>query len=119
MYWVLAGTATLGGVAIFFCVPRDRRDSTVDRRVDWVGAATITVSLICFLFALAQGEVAPQGWKTPCKPFEFETHLPRRDLPTLTRHNRASRPLHLWYRWLHPLGVLPRSGNRFPAIDAP
>ncbi|KZT51676.1 MFS general substrate transporter [Calocera cornea HHB12733] len=36
-----------------------------DKRVDWLGAFCITASLIFLMFCLGQGEVAPQGWKTP------------------------------------------------------
>jgi len=36
-----------------------------DKRVDWLGAFFITSSLIFFVFCLGQGEIAPEGWKTP------------------------------------------------------
>lgn len=67
MFWVLAGMTALSALAVFFVVPQDRRDPHADRRVDWTGAAIITVSLVFLLFVLAQGEVAPDGWKTGCK----------------------------------------------------
>ena len=57
----------LSGIAIFLVVPHDIRNPDVDRRVDWVGAAIVTTSLVFLLFVLAQGEVAPQGWKTGCE----------------------------------------------------
>lgn len=71
MFFVFAGLAVLAGLAVFFAVPRDKFDSTADRRVDWLGAAMITVSLVMLLFALAQGEVASNGWSTPCEHSSF------------------------------------------------
>ncbi|KAG8856950.1 hypothetical protein FRB96_006213 [Tulasnella sp. 330] len=65
MFFVFAGLAVLAGLAVFFAVPRDKFDDRTDRRVDWLGAAMITVSLVMLLFALAQGEVAANGWGTP------------------------------------------------------
>jgi hypothetical protein len=37
-----------------------------DRRVDWFGAFLVTAGLVLVVFVLAQGESAPQQWKTPC-----------------------------------------------------
>ncbi|KAG8904217.1 hypothetical protein FRB99_002081 [Tulasnella sp. 403] len=64
IFFVLAGISTLAAVAVFLTVPRDVRDPGADKRVDWVGAGLITSSLVLLLFCLAQGEVAPNGWKT-------------------------------------------------------
>ena len=36
----------------------------MDRRVDWVGAALVTVGFVFITFALGEGSVAPAGWKT-------------------------------------------------------
>lgn len=36
-----------------------------DRRIDWIGAAIITIGLVLFQFSISDGESAPQGWKTP------------------------------------------------------
>lgn len=38
-----------------------------DKRVDWVGAALVTVGLILMMFAISDGETAPNGWATGCK----------------------------------------------------
>ncbi|KAG8949635.1 hypothetical protein FRC04_008381 [Tulasnella sp. 424] len=64
MFFILCGMAALAGLAVFLVVPRDVRSSTRDKRVDWIGAALITVSLVLLLFVLAQGEVASNQWKT-------------------------------------------------------
>lgn len=39
----------------------------MDRRIDWLGAALITVGLIFLQFVISDGQTAPQGWKTSCK----------------------------------------------------
>ena len=36
------------------------------RRVDWIGAALVTSGLVLITFVLGQGELAPDGWRTPC-----------------------------------------------------
>ncbi|KII86695.1 hypothetical protein PLICRDRAFT_55610 [Plicaturopsis crispa FD-325 SS-3] len=36
----------------------------IDRRVDWIGAALITIGLVLIVFVLSDGEVAPNGWAT-------------------------------------------------------
>jgi len=45
---------------------RDNVDYDVDRRVDWIGATLVTVGLVLIVFVLGQGEIASQGWRTPC-----------------------------------------------------
>jgi hypothetical protein len=42
-------------------------DVTSTEAVDWIGASLITVGLVLIVFVLGQGQIAPQGWKTPCK----------------------------------------------------
>jgi hypothetical protein len=42
-------------------------DVTSTEAVDWIGASLITVGLVLVVLVLGQGEIAPQGWKTPCK----------------------------------------------------
>lgn len=67
MFFVLVGMTLIAAAAVFLIVPKDRRDKDVDRRVDWIGAALVTASLVCLLFVLAQGEVASNGWATGCE----------------------------------------------------
>lgn len=44
-------------------------DITSTEAVDWIGASLVTIGLVLIVLVLGQGEVAPQGWKTPCKNF--------------------------------------------------
>ena len=37
------------------------------KRVDWIGTLLVTIGLVLIVFVLGQGEIAPQGWKTPCE----------------------------------------------------
>jgi len=64
---MLAGFNLLCFTGAFFTVDKDLPSQEADQRVDWLGAFLITVGLILVVFVLSQGEIAPQGWKTPCK----------------------------------------------------
>ncbi|OCF35415.1 efflux protein [Kwoniella heveanensis BCC8398] len=61
--FMLAGLAFAIIVAAFFVIPSDVAHSE-DKRVDWLGAALVTVGLILLQFVISAGETAPQGWKT-------------------------------------------------------
>lgn len=37
------------------------------RRIDWLGAFLVTAGLVLILFVLAEGSIAPQGWRTNCE----------------------------------------------------
>jgi len=37
-----------------------------DQRVDWLGGFLITTGLVLVVYVLSDGEVAPEGWATPC-----------------------------------------------------
>ncbi|KAG6901627.1 hypothetical protein C0995_009795 [Termitomyces sp. Mi166 len=52
----------IGGIISF---DPDLPPQEKDRRVDWPGVFTITAGLVLIIFVLGQGEIAPQGWKTP------------------------------------------------------
>ena len=39
----------------------------LDKRVDWIGAVLAVPGVVFIMFALGQGGLAPQEWKTPCK----------------------------------------------------
>ncbi|KAH7884855.1 major facilitator superfamily domain-containing protein [Phlebopus sp. FC_14] len=58
----LAALCLLGGLVSF---DADNVSSEMDRRVDWIGATLVTSGLVLIVFVLGQGEIAPQGWKTP------------------------------------------------------
>jgi MFS family permease len=60
---VAALTATLGLLAI----DKDTHhlDPSLDRRVDWIGAALVTAGLVLLTFALGDGETAkPHQWRS-------------------------------------------------------
>ncbi|ADV20469.1 efflux protein [Cryptococcus gattii Ru294] len=61
--YCIAGLAFAVSICAFFVVPNDGSHSS-DRRVDWIGAALVTVGLIFLLFSISDGENAPNGWKT-------------------------------------------------------
>jgi hypothetical protein len=64
--WILASLAFAIAIVAFFVIPTDVVQTT-DRRVDWVGAALVTVGLVFVQFVISDGETAPQGWKTSCE----------------------------------------------------
>ncbi len=66
--WVTASVAIANVVAAFFIFPPDIA-TTADRRVDWIGAALVTVGLILLQYTISSAEGAPDGWKTSCKSF--------------------------------------------------
>lgn len=47
-------------------IDADAPSAERDRRVDWAGAALVTAALVLITFVLAQGALAPRGWRTPC-----------------------------------------------------
>jgi predicted MFS family arabinose efflux permease len=67
--WILAILAAMVTVAGHFVIPMPKhRTEPMDLKnsVDWVGGATITVSILVLLFALTEGNVV--GWATPWIP---------------------------------------------------
>ena len=46
---------------------RDLPNGELDKRVDWIGAVLTVPGVVFIMFALGQGGLAPQEWKTPCK----------------------------------------------------
>ena len=65
--WTIAALAAgIAAIAIIW-TPKDKITQTVtDKRVDWVGAALVTVGMILMMFAISDGETAPRGWGTGC-----------------------------------------------------
>ncbi|KAK8869878.1 hypothetical protein IAR55_000446 [Kwoniella newhampshirensis] len=61
--FTMAGLAFAITVTAWFVVPRDP-SITNDRRVDWLGAALVTVGLVFLQFVISDGESAPNRWKT-------------------------------------------------------
>lgn len=106
MFFILCGMTALAGLAVFYVVPKDVRSKNRDKRVDWVGAAVITTSLVLLLFVLAQGEVASNQWKTGCEIL----HAWRLYLLLIFCSHRHHRPPYRVYprdRLLYRLGALP------------
>jgi hypothetical protein len=56
----LAGVVLLGGLA---AIDPDVRDPTIDKRVDWIGAALVTIGLAFVIFSL--GDAPKAGWSSP------------------------------------------------------
>ncbi|KAG5636878.1 hypothetical protein H0H81_006540 [Sphagnurus paluster] len=52
----------IGGLISF---DPDQPSTEPDKRVDWIGAFLVTAGLVLIVFVLGQGEIAPEGWKTP------------------------------------------------------
>jgi len=46
-----------------------------DQRVDWLGGFLITTGLVLIVYVLSDGEVAPDGWATPCT--QLQDFVPR------------------------------------------
>ncbi|GAA5860818.1 hypothetical protein JCM8547_003859 [Rhodosporidiobolus lusitaniae] len=67
VFYVLAGLGFLVALSAFFLVPKDH-EKDKNLTVDWVGGALVTSAVTLLTFALADGEGAPNGWKTPYIP---------------------------------------------------
>ncbi|KAF8621310.1 hypothetical protein AX15_007905 [Amanita polypyramis BW_CC] len=65
IFYLGAGFSTLAFFMGLFSLDRDLPSTEPDRRVDWIGAALVTIGLVMITFVLGQGESAPQKWKTP------------------------------------------------------
>lgn len=69
IFFFLAGLSTLSFCIGYLSMDPDSNfvSGKLDKRVDWVGAALVTAGLVCIMFVLGQGELAPQKWTTPCE----------------------------------------------------
>ncbi|OSX59715.1 hypothetical protein POSPLADRAFT_1149470 [Postia placenta MAD-698-R-SB12] len=63
-FYFLAVMSALCFVGGLVCFDKDLPSSEEDRRVDWLGAFLVTAGLVLVVFALSDGSVAPNGWKT-------------------------------------------------------
>ncbi|GAA5856953.1 hypothetical protein JCM9279_005028 [Rhodotorula babjevae] len=67
IFHVSAGIGALIGASALWLVPADRaKDKSLT--VDWLGGLLITSAVVLLTFSLADGEGAPDGWKTPYIP---------------------------------------------------
>ncbi|KLO14349.1 MFS general substrate transporter [Schizopora paradoxa] len=66
-YFLTAGLAVPVFIGGLFTIDWDvaSTETADQKRVDWLGAILVTSSLVLIQFVLAQGELAPKGWKTP------------------------------------------------------
>lgn len=74
--WCFGAVAFLVAVVSWFVVIPDRHQDP-DRRVDWIGAAIITVGLVLLMFSISDAESAPHGWKSGCES-PWRRHSDRR-----------------------------------------
>lgn len=63
---MLAGLIVIGLVCGLASIDPDVSSTESDRRIDWIGAGLVTAGLVLIVFVLAQGEIAPKRWSTPC-----------------------------------------------------
>lgn len=68
-FFLFAGFSALCVIGGCLVIDRDVPTEEKDKRVDWLGGILVTTGLVLLTFVLAQGELAPQGWKTPCTQF--------------------------------------------------
>jgi F0F1-type ATP synthase membrane subunit a len=79
----MSALCVFGGI---FAIDPDEPTAESDRRVDWIGGFLVTAGVVLILFVLGQGQLVPQGWKTPC---ESIYHFVRTTTSGLfKRHNR-------------------------------
>ncbi|GLB41107.1 putative transporter [Lyophyllum shimeji] len=64
-FYLEAGLTVLCLVGGIISFDPDCPSTEPDRRVDWLGALLVTAGLVLIVFVLGQGEIAPDGWKTP------------------------------------------------------
>jgi hypothetical protein len=63
--FLFAGVSFAWMIIGFFVFEEDEPSTEEDKRVDWIGAALITVGLILIVFVLSDSPTARKGWKTP------------------------------------------------------
>ncbi|KAJ7852795.1 MFS general substrate transporter [Mycena olivaceomarginata] len=64
-FFLFAGMSALCVFGGIFAIDPDKPTAESDRRVDWIGGFLVTAGVVLILFVLGQGQLAPQGWKTP------------------------------------------------------
>ncbi|KAI8974619.1 efflux transporter [Trametes punicea] len=63
-FWFLTGLSFVCCIGGITSIDNDVPYGLTDRRVDWLGAFLITAGLTFIIFALSDGSIAPDGWKT-------------------------------------------------------
>ncbi|KAF8340804.1 MFS general substrate transporter [Amanita rubescens] len=66
-YFFLAGLSVASLCIGYISMDNDSHipNEKLDKRVDWMGAALVTAAMVCIMFVLGQGSLAPQKWRTP------------------------------------------------------
>lgn len=117
-FWVNASLAILAAIAIIITAPADKIDDKADRRVDWIGAALITVSLILLTFVLGEGEVSSKGWATPRSyPQLLQFSLSRLIYDSYLRYYCASDSLCGGNGYVPGMGIPFRKPHDTPSTD--
>ncbi|KAI8995706.1 efflux transporter [Trametes punicea] len=63
-FWFLTGLSFVCCIGAIMSIDNDVPYGLTDRRVDWLGAFLVTAGLTLIIFALSDGGIAPDGWKT-------------------------------------------------------
>ncbi|EJF56000.1 efflux transporter [Dichomitus squalens LYAD-421 SS1] len=63
-FWFLTGLSALCCLGGLISIEADVPYALPDKRIDWLGAFLITAGLVFVVFALSDGPIAPDGWKT-------------------------------------------------------
>ncbi|KAF8261648.1 efflux transporter [Lactarius quietus] len=63
--FLFAGVSFVWMILGFIVIEEDEPSTEEDKRVDWIGAALITVGLILIVFVLSDSPNARRGWKNP------------------------------------------------------
>ena len=63
--FLFAGVSFAWMILGFFFLEEDEPSTEEDKRVDWIGAALITVGLIFIVFVLSDSPTAHLGWTNP------------------------------------------------------
>ncbi|KAI9464425.1 major facilitator superfamily domain-containing protein [Lactarius psammicola] len=63
--FLFAGVSFAWMILGFFVFEEDEPSTEEDKRVDWIGAAMITVGLVLIVYVLSDSPSAHKGWKNP------------------------------------------------------
>lgn len=64
-FYLMTGLTVLCFVGSLISIDPDVPSCDPDKRIDWLGAFSVTAGLVLIVFVLSQGELAPRKWATP------------------------------------------------------
>lgn len=64
-FYMMTGLTVLCFVGGLISIDSNVPSCEPDKRIDWLGAFSVTAGLVLIVFVLSQGEVAPKKWATP------------------------------------------------------